>query len=46
MAEIAGIMGYASEGYAKRRKFMCKGNLEELVRNQPGFSELFNDKKL
>jgi len=45
MAEIAAIMGLSSEKYAKLRKFQCKERLEELVKKQPGFHELFNKKK-
>ncbi len=32
MEEIARIMGYAGEGYAKKRKFQCKEHLIRLVR--------------
>ncbi len=46
MAEIATIMGFGSEQYAKFRKFQCKKRLEELIKQQPGFNELFNKKKL
>jgi len=45
MAEIAALMGLSSEKYAKLRKFQCKERLEELVKKQPGFHELFNGKK-
>jgi len=45
MAEIALQMGFSSEQYAKLRKFQCKERLEELVKKQPGFHELFNKKK-
>lgn len=45
MAEIAVIMSFKSEQYAKLRKFQCKERLEALVKQQPGFKELFNKKK-
>jgi RNA polymerase sigma factor (sigma-70 family) len=40
MSEIAVKMGFASEGYARRRKFQCKDYLVELVKNQPQYFEL------
>jgi RNA polymerase sigma factor (sigma-70 family) len=40
MAEIARTMGYASEGYAKKRKFICKKQLIELIEADPLFAEL------
>ena len=40
MVEIAAKLGFASEGYAKRRKHQCKERLVDLVRSQPGFEEL------
>lgn len=43
MTEIAGQMGFASEGYARRRKFQCKDYLIELVRKQPQYEELIRD---
>jgi RNA polymerase sigma factor (sigma-70 family) len=43
MDEIARRMGYASEGYARRRKCQCKDRLTELVKQQPGFHELQSD---
>jgi RNA polymerase sigma factor (sigma-70 family) len=42
MEEIAAIMGYGSEGYARRRKFMCKEHLTELVKSYPEYQELRN----
>jgi RNA polymerase sigma factor (sigma-70 family) len=45
MVQIANILGFASEGYAKRRKHQCKESLLELIRQQPGFDELFNNRK-
>ena len=43
MSEIADAMGFASEGYARRRKFQCKDYLVELVKNQPQYLELIHD---
>ncbi len=43
MSEIALLMGFASEGYARRRKFQCKHFLVELVRNQPEYQELIHE---
>ncbi|MEO6758245.1 MAG: sigma-70 family RNA polymerase sigma factor [Saprospiraceae bacterium] len=43
MAEIALLMGFASEGYARRRKFQCKDYLIELVKNHPQYQELILD---
>lgn len=40
MSEIATEMGFASEGYARRRKFQCKDYLVELVKKQPKYLEL------
>ena len=40
MDSIAREMGYASEGYARRRKFMCKEYLTELVKGYPEYAEL------
>lgn len=40
MTEIATEMGFASEGYARRRKFQCKDYLVELVKKQPQYLEL------
>lgn len=42
MDEIASEMGYSSEGYARRRKFMCKERLTELVKSYPEYLELSN----
>lgn len=39
MIRIAEIMGYASEGYAKKRKFKCKEKLVELIKNDPAYNE-------
>lgn len=40
MAEIAGIMGYAGENYAARRKHTCKKRLIELIKSDPEYDEL------
>lgn len=40
MADIAKKMGFASEGYAKKRKFHCKQQLTKLVKADPRFREL------
>lgn len=42
MLEIAQTLGFASDGYAKRRKHQCKERLVDLVKLQPGFNELYN----
>ena len=42
MEDIAQEMGFASEGYARRRKSQCKDRLVELIKNAPEFSELQN----
>lgn len=39
MEEIATIMGYASEGYAKKRKFHCKSQLVLLVQQDPMYHD-------
>lgn len=40
MSEIARQMSYASDGYAKKRKFQCKKKLTELIKADPRFKEL------
>lgn len=40
MREIAKIMGYKSESYAKKRKFQCKQKLMELIRADQRYHEL------
>ncbi len=40
MDEIAQQMGFASEGYARRRKSQCKDRLVELIKSAPEFVEL------
>lgn len=37
MDEIARIMNYASEGYAKKRKFQCKEHLLQIVKADATF---------
>jgi RNA polymerase sigma factor (sigma-70 family) len=43
LREIAEEMGFASEKYAKTRKFMCKEKLREWILNDPRFKKYFND---
>lgn len=40
MSEIVKIMGFSSESYAKKRKFVCKERLVKLVRADARFAEL------
>lgn len=40
MEEIGNQMGYGSISYTKKRKFMCKKKLVELIKSDPGFQEL------
>lgn len=42
MSDIATEMGFASEGYARRRKFQCKDYLLELIKKQPKYLELIH----
>ncbi len=42
MNEIAQVMGFASEGYARVRKSHCKERLVEIIKNDPAFRELQN----
>ena len=42
MTKIAEMMGYGSEGYAKKRKFQCKEKLVELIKTDRRFDELKN----
>lgn len=39
MEEIAEAMGYASEGYAKKRKFQCKEHLVRLISADARYAE-------
>ncbi len=40
LKKIAEIMGYKSEKYAKKRKFICKERLIEKIKSDPKFKEL------
>ncbi len=40
MKEIATIMGFKSEGYARKRKFQCKENLLNRIKQDVRFTEL------
>lgn len=40
MKEIANIMGYGSENYAKKKKFTCKSALIEMIESDPAYREL------
>jgi len=40
MKEIAQIMGFASEGYAKKKKFKCQKHLIELIKKDSRYQEL------
>lgn len=40
MEEIAKLMGFSSEGYAKKRKYQCKEKLIGLIREDRSFNEL------
>lgn len=42
MKEIAQQLGFASEQYARKRKFKCKEKLSELIRRDSRFQELRN----
>ncbi len=42
MKEIARIMKYGSEGYAKKRKLNCRKKLFDLIREDPRFEEFKN----
>jgi len=39
MEEIATVMGFASEGYAKKRKFQCKEHLVRLISADARYAE-------
>ena len=41
--EIAEVMGYKSENYAKTRKFLCKEKLRKRIINDPLYQNFFND---
>lgn len=40
LKQIAEIMGYKSEKYAKKRKFQCKERLINEIKNDPNFKDL------
>ena len=40
LKQIAEIMGYKSEKYAKKRKYQCKERLINEIKNDPKFKEL------
>lgn len=40
LKEIADLMGFKSEKYAKTRKFMCKEKLKQQILNDPRFKKL------
>lgn len=41
--EIAEVMGYKNENYAKTRKFMCKEKLRKRIINDPLYQNYIND---
>lgn len=43
LKEIADIMGFKSEKYAKTRKFMCKEKLKNRILNDPNFKKFFEN---
>jgi hypothetical protein len=43
LREIASIMGYKSENYAKTRKFDCKEELKKRILNDPNYLKLYAD---
>jgi RNA polymerase sigma factor (sigma-70 family) len=43
LKEIADIMGFKTEKYAKTRKFMCKEKLKNSIINDPGFKKYLTD---
>jgi len=40
LKEVANIMGYKSEKYAKKKKYQCKEKLIDAIKNDPKFNEL------
>ncbi|MEM7658100.1 MAG: sigma-70 family RNA polymerase sigma factor [Bacteroidota bacterium] len=42
MKKIAQEMGFASDGYAKKRKFQCKQKLTQLIKADPRYAEMTN----
>jgi hypothetical protein len=43
LREIANIMGYKTEKYAKTRKFNCKEELKTRILNDPNYLKLYAD---
>ena len=43
LKEIADIMGFKTEKYAKTRKFMCKEKLKNSIINDPNFKKYLSD---
>ena len=43
LREIANIMGYKTEKYAKKRKFDCKEELKTRILNDPNYLKLYTD---
>lgn len=43
LKEIADIMGFKTEKYAKTRKFMCKEKLKNSILNDPSFKKYLTD---
>jgi RNA polymerase sigma factor (sigma-70 family) len=43
LREIANIMGYKTENYAKTRKFNCKEELKTRILNDPNYLKLYAD---
>lgn len=43
LKEIAEIMGFKTEKYAKTRKFMCKEKLKNSILNDPSFKKYLTD---
>jgi RNA polymerase sigma factor (sigma-70 family) len=43
LKEIADIMGFKTEKYAKTRKFMCKEKLKNTIMNDPYFRKYLSD---
>ena len=43
LKEIAGLMGYKSEKYAKKRKFKCKELLVNRIKQDTEFKKILED---
>jgi RNA polymerase sigma factor (sigma-70 family) len=46
LKEIASIMGYKSEKYAKFRKYLCKEKLKNSILNDPKYQEIYENEHL